>query len=71
MDYTLSMIFLTETGEKSTISLSGVRGDITDAEAAALMDIYIAQDIFINAKGALVSKYDAKLTERTVTDFTV
>ena len=66
MEYTLTMTFLTESGEKSNISISDVKAGITNDEVQALMD-----NIFENKKGALVSKYSAQVTERAVTKFTV
>ena len=38
MEYTLLMTFLTETGEKSNISISDVKEGITNEEVKALMD---------------------------------
>ena len=71
MEYTLTMTFLTETGEKSNISISGVKDGITNDEAKALMDSLIENNIFENSKGRLVSKYSAQVTERQVTKFTI
>ncbi|MDU2490517.1 MAG: DUF2922 domain-containing protein [Clostridium celatum] len=71
MEYTLTMTFLTETGEKSNISISDVKAGITNDEAVALMDSLIENNIFENSKGRLVSKYSAQVTERQVTKFTV
>ena len=71
MEYTLTMTFLTETGEKTNISISDVKDGITNDEVQALMDSLIENNIFQNKKGALVSKHSAQVTERTVTKFTV
>ena len=71
MEYTLTMTFLTESGEKQNISISDVREDITKAEALALMDTIINNDVFENSKGALVSKSAAQVTEKAVTKFEV
>ena len=71
MEYTLTMTFLTETGEKSNISISDVKAGITNEEVQVLMDSLIANNIFENRKGMLVSKYSAQVTERQVTKFTV
>ena len=71
MEYTLSMTFLTETDEKYSLSISGVKNDITEEIVSALMDIILANDIFIRKKCAIVSKHSAKLTERQVTSFEV
>lgn len=71
MEYSLSMTFLTETGDKSTVNIGGVKNDLTEGDAIALMDILIANNIFINKKGNLVSKYGAKLTQRASTEFEI
>lgn len=57
MEYTLTMTFLTKTGEKSNISISDVKDGITNEEVQALMDSLIENNIFQNKKGALVSKH--------------
>ena len=46
MEFTLSMTFLTSTGEKATMSVSDVKENLTQEEAVALMDAIIANDIF-------------------------
>ena len=71
MEYTLSMTFLTETNEKYSLSISGVKENITEENVSALMDIILANDIFISKKGAITSKYAAKLTQREVIAFEV
>jgi Protein of unknown function (DUF2922) len=65
------MTFLNSVGEKVNISIAGVKADLTQAEVSALMDTIIAKDIFFSKNGALSSKYDAQMTQRTVTKFTV
>ena len=71
MEYVLSLIFLTEQGSKSTITISGVKPGITQAQVNSLMDVILAKNIFLPAAGALVSKNDAKLTERKITKYEV
>ena len=71
MEYTLTMTFLSETGEKSNISISDVKAGITNEEVQVLMDSLIENNIFENSKGMLVSKYSAQVTERQVTKFNV
>lgn len=71
MEYTLSMTFLTETNEKYSLSISGVKDNITEENVSNLMDIILANDIFVSKKGAIVSKHSAKLTERQVTSFEI
>ena len=51
MEFTLSMTFLTSTGEKATMSVSDVKENLTQEEAVALMDAIIANDIFETSKG--------------------
>ena len=65
------MIFLTERGAKSTLSITGVKSTITEVEALALMDTIIAKDIFLTTTGALTQKESAQLTERKITKYTV
>ena len=62
MEYTLSMTFLTASGLKSTLSISGVKPTLTEDEANALMDIIIAKNIFKTNSGDLVKKSGAQLT---------
>ena len=71
MEYTLSMTFLTETDDKYTLSISGGRQNLNSQEVSDLMDIILENDIFISKKGAIASKYAAKVTERQITKFTV
>ena len=71
MEYVLQMVFLTERGAKSTISISGIKKTITEVQANALMDTIIAKNIFLTTTGALASKEGAQLTERKITKYTV
>lgn len=71
MEYTLTMTFITDTGEKSNLSISGVKSDITNAEVVDLMDSIISTDVFESKKGSLVSKSAAQVTERQTVKFTV
>ena len=71
MEYTLSMVFVTALGLKSTLSISGVKSTITQAQANTLMDTIIAKNIFLPVTGALVKKESAQLNERKVTKYDV
>ena len=71
MEFTLSMTFLTSTGEKATLSVSDVKENLTQEEAVALMDTIIANDIFETSKGSFVAKSAAQVTERAVTKFEI
>ena len=71
MEFTLSMTFLTSTGEKTTMSVSNVKENITQDEAVTFMDVIIANDIFQTSKGNFVAKSAAQVTERKVTKFEI
>ena len=71
MEYVLTMVFLTEKGVKSTLSITGIKASITETQANALMDLIVAKNIFLTATGALTQKDSAYLTERKITKYTV
>jgi len=71
MEYSLSMSFLTEAGTNASLSISGVKSTITEAQVNSLMDTIISKNIFKTNAGAFVKKSDAKLTAKNVTDYTV
>ena len=67
MEYSLQMVFLCESGEKSSITISEVKPGLTNTDVIALMDTIIASNIFGTSKGALISKYSAQVVQREVT----
>ena len=71
MEYTLSMVFGTELGLKTTLSINDVKSDLTQAEANTLMDTIITNNVFAVASGALVSKVSSQLVSRQVTKFEI
>lgn len=71
MEFTLSMTFTTSNGDKSTISIEGVKENLTQAESSTLMDTIIEKDIFLTKNGTLTGKYSAQLVQRQVTKFNV
>lgn len=71
MEYSLTMTFITNSGDKSSMSVSGVKNSISQEEVSALMDTIIAKDIFTTKSGTLASKYGAQLTEKQVTKFEI
>ncbi len=71
MEYSLTMTFITSSGDKASMSISGVKSAISQSEVSALMDTIIAKDVFTTKSGALTSKYGAQLTERQVTKFDI
>ena len=66
-EYILQMVFLTDANEKWTYSISGVKPSLSDENVGAIMDIILANDVFVSKKGNLASKYSAKITQRQVT----
>jgi hypothetical protein len=64
---TLVMTFLNEMGSRASITLPGIRDDVTELEVIAVMDSIIAKNIFSTSGGNLVTKHSAQITERTVT----
>ncbi|ALB46573.1 DUF2922 domain-containing protein [Clostridium beijerinckii] len=71
MEYSLSMTFLTVAGEKSTLSVSGVKPVLTKDEVNALMDTVISKNVFKTNSGDLVKKSGAQVTQRQVTKFEI
>ena len=71
MEYTLSMVFGTELGLKTTLSITDVKSTITQAEVNSLMDTVITNNVFKVESGALVSKVSSQLVSRQVTKFEV
>lgn len=69
MEYILSMTFLTSTGAKSSMTVSGVKSTITKEEISALMDTIIEKNIFQTKSGTLASKSGANVTERKITKY--
>ncbi len=69
MEYILTMTFTTEIGEKSSMTISGVKGDITKEEISALMDKIIEKNIFETKHGSLTGKSGANVTERKITKY--
>ena len=67
MEYSLQMVFLCETGEKSSITISEVKPGLTNENVIALMDTIISSNLFGTSKDALISKYSAQLVQREVT----
>lgn len=71
VEKTLLMTFINEEGAKSSISLSGIKDDLSQTDVAAAMDVVIAKNIFQSKGGNLKSKSAAQITERNVTELTV
>ncbi len=64
MMQTLVMSFITSNGGKASMSISGVKEDITSAQAEALMNLIIAKNYFDTKNGALVAINNAKVVKK-------
>lgn len=71
MEYILTMIFATEGGKTTTLSINKIKQDITQAEVLSLMDLILSKNIFLTDSGILVGKGSAKLTKREITKYEV
>lgn len=71
MEYILTMIFITEGGKTTTLSINKIKQDITQAEVLSLMDLILSKNIFLTDSGILVGKGSAKLTKREITKYEV
>ena len=71
MEYILTLTFMTEADVKSSLTITDVKSSVTSEQANSLMDKIIENNIFNTKNGAFVSKVEAKLTERKITEFTM
>lgn len=71
MDYILTMTFLCANGDKTSISIDGVKTALATPDVVTLMETIIANNIFSTKNGILVEKYGAQLTQRQVTKLEV
>ena len=67
----LDMIFTVESGDKATLSVSGIREGLTAEEIGATMDVIIAKNAFITKGGDLKGKYGAQIVSRNVDELDV
>ncbi|KFX57157.1 DUF2922 domain-containing protein [Clostridium botulinum] len=71
MEYILSMTFVNQADSKTTLTISGVKPDISAEEVKALMQLIIDKEFFLTSKGLLINASTAQLTQREVTKFEV
>lgn len=69
MEYVLTMNFITSTGSKSSMTISGVKSDLTKEQISSLMDKIIEKNIFQTKSGTFASKSGANVTERKITKY--
>jgi hypothetical protein len=70
-DKSLLMTFLNQEGSRASVTVPGVRDDISAEEVSATMDLIISRNVFESSGGDLASKHSAQITERNVTDIEV
>lgn len=71
MDFSLTMTFINASGDKTSLTISGVKEGLAQADVTALMDAIVANDVFVSDGGALATKYGAQLVQRQVTKIDV
>ena len=67
----LQMIFKTEDGSKTTLSIPEFDDIKTDTEISTAMDELIAKDVFVAKTGAYVSKEQAKVVVTNTSEVTL
>ena len=71
MEYSLTLTIICENGEKSSISIDGVKSDLTKDQVSSLMDTIISKNIFLTKNGILTGKSGGQLTQKAVTKFEI
>jgi len=59
---------VTSNGSKATLTIQGVKDGLTKEQVKALMDVIIANNIFLTKNGSLLSPSKAKVTEKSSRD---
>jgi hypothetical protein len=65
------MTFKTSSGEKATMSITGLKSDITGAEVSKVMDVIIAKNVCYGKGGDFIGKVGAEIVSRNVADLKV
>lgn len=63
---TLSMSFVCTNNKKSTISIDGIKPDLSNEQVIALMDTIIEKNVFETKNGYLVEKSTAQISQKNV-----
>lgn len=71
IENSLALTFLCENTKKNTISITGVKTDLTDEQVQALMDTIIEKNVFVTRNGGFVSKDSAKLIQKDTTEYSL
>lgn len=70
MEYILSITFICETGDKTTLTIEGVKPNLPRETISTLMDTIITNNVFNTKSGALTTKASASMIEKTTTSYT-
>lgn len=65
------MTFNDAVGKKYSISVNGVKSDISSEEVNSLMELIISSQVFVDANGLLISKAAAKTVDTQESEITV
>lgn len=71
IENSLALTFVCENTKKNTISITGVKTDLTDEQVQALMDTIIEKNVFVTRNGGFVSKDSAKLIQKDTTEYSL
>ena len=71
MKYSLILTFLTTNGERSTLTITDVRSDISPEEVAEVVAVILSENIFTTKNGDLASFKSARFDERRSTTLDV
>lgn len=67
----LKMIYKTDSGKNTSITLNGVRSGITDNDAKALVDAFVASGVVRTQIGKVTEKVSCALCKAAVFPFAV
>ena len=71
IENSLALTFVCENTKKNTISITGVKTDLTDEQVQTLMDTIVEKNIFATRNGGFVSKDSAKLIKKETTEYSL
>jgi hypothetical protein len=70
-DKSLVMSFLNEEGKKTSVRLTCIKDNLTEAEVSTAMNAVVEKNIFFSTGGDLKTKDSAQIVERNVSELAV
>jgi hypothetical protein len=70
-DKSLVMSFLNEEGKKTSVRLTSIKDNLTEAEVSTAMNAVVEKNIFFSTGGDLKTKDSAQIVERNVSELAV